>query len=151
MVRGYMADRGSRSVSRCTLQGSCSDTCPPHSHTHHRSCKERESGHTRWRLVCRFGLRRTVCSGRGSQNQRDYTDLRWHKDLRHKDQLAGSFYLVNKSVLRSEYALQNFSSYFSNASFKTGLWSYLTSLVGIYTCNCRCWWVHMCLRFGTGR
>lgn len=106
MVRGYRAGRGSRSVSRCTLQGSCSDTCPPHSHTHRRSCKERESGRTRWRLVCRFGLRRRVCSGRGSRNQRDYTDRRWHKDLRHKDQLAGSFYLANKSVLMSEYALQ---------------------------------------------
>ncbi len=158
MVKGYRADRGSRNVSQCTLHGSCSDMCPPHSHTRHRSCKERDSEHTRWRLVCRFGLWRRVCSGRCSRNQRDYTYRHWHMDLRHKDQTDGSSYLVIKNVYDQNilttvwiWDVSSYSSYtFIHIQFLTGLWSYLTNLVGIYTCNCGCWWVHTCLRFGTG-
>lgn len=131
-VRDCKAGTDSRSACLCTQQGTC--ICSPRHRwcTLRHSCKVTDSLHTRWHPACRSFLRRRACRCRHSGTRWPSSGHHWHRDLRHRDQLAGTVFLntqVNDGVV---HALSATACYLFSHNRVV---CYLTIQVGSGTCT----------------
>lgn len=82
-----------RSACLCTLRGTCIGSHPHHLSTRRHSCRVTGSHCIHWHPVCRSFQRRRACRYRQSGTRWQSSGHHWHKDLRHRDQLAGKVFL----------------------------------------------------------
>lgn len=131
-VTDCRAGTDSRSACLCTLQGTC--ICSPRHRlcTRRHSCRVTGSHRTRWHPVCRSFLRRRACSCRHSGTRWQSSGHHWHRDLRHRDRLAGTVFLRTQ---RNDGVVHDLSATARYSFCHNHVVCYLTIQVGSGTCT----------------